>query len=72
MTFAALAALRHAPDLLDRFQAKILSPLYDPRALPPEQKPALTVAMAMTEKQGGSDLRQIETQAAHHDIPAAP
>ncbi|MBB5373374.1 acyl-CoA dehydrogenase family protein [Acidocella aromatica] len=64
MTFASMAALRHAPDLLDRFQVKILSPLYDPRALPPAQKPALTVAMAMTEKQGGSDLRQIQTQAA--------
>ncbi len=63
MTFAALAALRHAPALLAAFQDKILSPLYDPRPLPPGQKRALTVAMAMTEKQGGSDLRQISTEA---------
>lgn len=63
MTFASLAALRHAPDLLAVFRDKILSPLYDPRPLPPSQKSALTVAMAMTEKQGGSDLRQIQTTA---------
>ena len=63
MTFASLAALRHAPDLLARVQAKILSPLYDPRPLPPTQKTALTVAMALTEKQGGSDLRQVQTLA---------
>ncbi len=63
MTFASLAALRHAPDLLAQFQGKILSPSYDPRPLPPERKSALTVAMAMTEKQGGSDLRQVRTQA---------
>jgi len=63
MTFASLAALRHAPELLAQFQAKILSPSYDPRPVPPGQKSALTVAMAMTEKQGGSDLRQVQTQA---------
>lgn len=63
MTFASLAALRRAPDLLARFQAKILSPSYDPLPVPPAQKTALTVAMAMTEKQGGSDLRQVQTRA---------
>ncbi len=63
MTFASLAALRHAPELLARFQAQILSPLYDPCPVPPAQKPALIVAMALTEKQGGSDLRQISTEA---------
>ena len=63
MTFASLAALRHAPDLLAEYEAKILSPDYDPRPLPPAQKQALGVAMALTEKQGGSDLRQTETVA---------
>ncbi|HEY1857358.1 acyl-CoA dehydrogenase family protein [Acidocella sp.] len=63
MTFASLAALRHAPALLAAYEAKILSPDYDPRPLPPAQKQALGVAMAMTEKQGGSDLRQTETVA---------
>jgi putative acyl-CoA dehydrogenase len=63
MTFASMAALRHAPALLEKFRAKILSPGYDPAFAPPEQKSALTVAMAMTEKQGGSDLRQTQTTA---------
>ncbi len=63
MTFASLAALKHAPTLLERFRDKILSPQYDPRPLPPAQKAALGVAMAMTEKQGGSDLRQTQTVA---------
>lgn len=63
MTFAAMAALRHAPELLARHQSKILAPGYDSAPVPPAQKSALTVAMAMTEKQGGSDLRQTQTMA---------
>jgi putative acyl-CoA dehydrogenase len=63
MTFASIAALQHAPNLLEKYRSKILSPDYDPRPLPPAQKTALGVAMAMTEKQGGSDLRQTQTVA---------
>jgi putative acyl-CoA dehydrogenase len=63
MTFASIAALAHQPDLLAQFRSKILSSDYDPRPLPPAQKTALGVAMAMTEKQGGSDLRQTQTTA---------
>lgn len=63
MTFASIAALRHAPGLLVEFQNKILSKRYDPRPLPPAAKAALSVGMAMTEKQGGSDLRQTQTIA---------
>ena len=63
MTFASIAALQHAPEALERYGAKILSPEYDPRPLPPAQKTALGVGMAMTEKQGGSDLRQTQTVA---------
>jgi len=63
MTFASMAALRHAPGLLEKFRGKILSAGYDPSPVPPAQKSALTVAMAMTEKQGGSDLRQTQTEA---------
>lgn len=63
MTFASLAALAHAPDLRATFQERILSLDYDPRPLPPHEKTSLGVAMAMTEKQGGSDLRQTQTTA---------
>jgi putative acyl-CoA dehydrogenase len=63
MTFASIAALRHAPGLLEKFRGRILAPGYDPAPVPPGAKSALTVAMAMTEKQGGSDLRQTQTIA---------
>ena len=63
MTFASMAALRHAPDLLEKFRDRILALSYDPAPAPPGAKSALTVAMAMTEKQGGSDLRQTQTIA---------
>jgi putative acyl-CoA dehydrogenase len=63
MTFASIGALKHAPDILAQFRSGILSPDYDPRPLPAEQKTALSVGMAMTEKQGGSDLRQTQTEA---------
>ena len=63
MTYAAHAALKHQPEVLARYRAKMLSPEYDPRPLPAAQKTALSVGMAMTEKQGGSDLRQITTTA---------
>jgi len=63
MTFASIGALRHAPEILAQFRDGILSPEYDPRPLPAAQKTALSVAMAMTEKQAGSDLRQTQTVA---------
>jgi putative acyl-CoA dehydrogenase len=63
MTFASMAALKHQPELLAKFGEKILSPDYDPRPVPPGEKKALGVAMALTEKQGGSDLRETQTVA---------
>ncbi len=63
MTFAAHAALKYQPELLARYAPQLYSSSYDPRPLPAAQKTALSVAMAMTEKQGGSDLRQIQTEA---------
>jgi len=63
MTFASIAALRHQPALLEKYRDKILSPGYDARPLPPAEKKSLGVAMAMTEKQAGSDLRATQTTA---------
>jgi len=68
MTFASIGALKIDADLLARYQEKILSNGYDPRPVPAEQKHSLGVGMAMTEKQGGSDLRQTQTTAR----PAGP
>ncbi|MCW4153491.1 acyl-CoA dehydrogenase family protein [Halomonas sp. 18H] len=63
MTHAAFPALRHSADLHARWSPGLLSWDHDPRALPAERKTALTFGMAMTEKQGGSDVRRNTTHA---------
>ncbi len=67
MTFASVAALRHDEDLAAYWEPLLLRPTYDPRPLPAEQKTGLTAGMAMTEKQGGSDLRATQTWARPTD-----
>jgi putative acyl-CoA dehydrogenase len=63
MTFSAVAALRSEPALASEWEPAILSPSYDPRFLPAQQKSGVLVGMAMTEKQGGSDVRANTTRA---------
>ena len=63
MTFASIAALRHDQTLHDEWAPHILSNTYDPRPIYAKQKAGITVGMAMTEKQGGSDLRATLTTA---------
>jgi putative acyl-CoA dehydrogenase len=63
MTFASVPALQLQPELAELWLAKILARQYDPRNLPMEQKVGLTIGMAMTEKQGGTDVRANTTQA---------
>jgi len=63
MTFAGVPAIRSLPQLAQQWEAKILSNQYDPRPLPMHQKNGVTLGMAMTEKQAGSDLRQTQTRA---------
>ncbi len=63
MTFASIAALRHAPELAAYWEPRILRNDYDHRPVVAEEKHGITVGMAMTEKQGGSDLRQTQTTA---------
>src|SRR5512145_2906723 len=63
MTFAAVQVLRQAPAIAAVWEPKLLAPAYDPRPLPISSKTAVTVGMAMTEKQGGSDLRANQTRA---------
>jgi putative acyl-CoA dehydrogenase len=57
MTFASIPALRHDTQLYDEWAPHILKPAYDDRPIYAKQKRGATVGMAMTEKQGGSDLR---------------
>ncbi|HJS86948.1 MAG TPA: acyl-CoA dehydrogenase family protein [Acetobacteraceae bacterium] len=63
MTFAAIAALRHDPALLAEWAPLINRSEYDSRAAFAKEKAGVTVGMAMTEKQGGSDLRATMTTA---------
>jgi putative acyl-CoA dehydrogenase len=63
MTYASIPALQHAPKLHDRWAPLILNPAYDGRSLPAPEKGSATIGMAMTEKQGGSDVRANTTWA---------
>ncbi|MFZ6674039.1 isovaleryl-CoA dehydrogenase [Undibacterium sp. Xuan67W] len=63
MTFAAIPCLQAQPDLAAQWLPKIMSLEYDPRNIPAAQKKGLTIGMAMTEKQGGSDVRANTTRA---------
>jgi len=63
MCFAAVHVLRNEPALAVEWEPKIVAEEYDPRPLPIAAKRAVTVGMAMTEKQGGSDLRANTTRA---------
>ncbi|HKR72241.1 MAG TPA: acyl-CoA dehydrogenase family protein [Streptosporangiaceae bacterium] len=63
MTYSVVPALRHAQDLADRFEPLLASASYDPGLGAPENKRGLLAGMAMTEKQGGSDVRANTTRA---------
>ncbi|MGZ5267614.1 MAG: acyl-CoA dehydrogenase family protein [Caldimonas sp.] len=63
MTFAAVPSLRTTPALARLWEPKITARVYDPRNAPAAAKQGLTVGMAMTEKQGGSDVRANTTRA---------
>jgi putative acyl-CoA dehydrogenase len=63
MTFAGAHLIRRAPLLAREWAPKLAARAYDPRPVPVGAKTAATVGMAMTEKQGGSDLRAITTVA---------
>jgi putative acyl-CoA dehydrogenase len=57
MTHAAVASIEGSPWVADEWMPRLLSREYDPRLLAAEAKPSALIGMAMTEKQGGSDVR---------------
>ena len=63
MTYAAIPALRQEPALAAQFEPLLAAQAYDPGLRPPDGKAGLLAGMAMTEKQGGSDVRAGTTQA---------
>ena len=63
MTYAAVPVLRTEPAVADAWVPLILSSRYDPASRAAAEKAGVTIGMAMTEKQGGSDLRANTTRA---------
>ncbi len=63
MTYASIAALRHQPDVAAVWEPKIVGGVYDAALRPVAEKRGVTIGMAMTEKQGGSDVRSNSTRA---------
>ncbi|MEL6545035.1 MAG: isovaleryl-CoA dehydrogenase [Myxococcota bacterium] len=63
MTFAVVPALRLEPTVANEWLPRVLSSEYDERFIPAEQKRGAIMGMAMTEKQGGSDVRANTTRA---------
>jgi putative acyl-CoA dehydrogenase len=63
MTSAAIPSLRTTPQLAAAWEPKVSARSYDPRNVPGSDKQGLTIGMAMTEKQGGSDVRANTTRA---------
>jgi putative acyl-CoA dehydrogenase len=63
MTHAAVPSLRVDAELAAEWLPRVLGSAYDPRARPASEKTSATVGMAMTEKQGGSDVRANTTRA---------
>jgi putative acyl-CoA dehydrogenase len=68
MTYAAVPALAADPALAAVWRPKLMSRIHDPSVAPLSHKRGATLGMAMTEKQGGSDLRANTTLA----VPDGP
>lgn len=64
MTFAVMPSLRAEPALAAIWAPRVVSRHYDRRFVPAEQKTGALFGMAMTERQGGSDVRANTTRAA--------
>src|SRR6266581_2734076 len=63
MTYGAVPAVARQPELARDWLPLLVSAEYDRRFLPASEKRGATMGMAMTEKQGGSDVRANTTRA---------
>ncbi|MEX0168438.1 acyl-CoA dehydrogenase family protein [Streptomyces sp. LMG1-1-1.1] len=63
MTHAAVPALRAEPELAEVWEPAATSHVYERDLAPVAEKPGVLIGMAMTEKQGGSDVRANTTEA---------
>ncbi|MBD0326983.1 MAG: DNA alkylation response protein, partial [Pyrinomonadaceae bacterium] len=64
MTFAVVPSLRLQPELAVEWLPRVLSDVYDPRPnIPASEKRGVLFGMALTERQGGSDVQANTTRA---------
>lgn len=63
MTYASVPALRRAPAVAQPWLERLIGGRYDAPLAPIAAKRGITLGMAMTEKQGGSDVRAGTTRA---------
>lgn len=67
MTSASLAALMSSADLYQQWLPRIMSRKYDQSHKAIADKSGITLGLAMTEKQGGTDLSVISSEALRFD-----
>ncbi|MFE3292005.1 acyl-CoA dehydrogenase family protein [Rhodococcus sp. NPDC059234] len=66
MTHSVVPALDFSPELAELWLPRLYSRGYDGRLAAPGEKPGVLFGMAMTEKQGGSDVRANTTRAVEN------
>ena len=71
MTYAAVPALRQQPELAAEWEPLMTTLDYDPGLRPHSTKRGVLFGMAMTEKQGGSDVRANTTRATRNGADGA-
>jgi putative acyl-CoA dehydrogenase len=69
MTYSIVPALRADPALSAEWEPRLTSRTYDPSDAPAATKSGALAGMAMTEKQGGSDVRANTTRAEPAGAP---
>ncbi len=63
MTYSVIPSLRAEPEVAGEWEPRLTSGVYDPSDRPATEKQGALAGMAMTEKQGGSDVRANTTRA---------
>ncbi len=63
MTYSSVPVLRRDPELAREWEPRVHSTSYDSSFRPASEKTGALIGMAMTEKQGGSDVRANSTRA---------
>jgi len=63
MTYSVVPALRTDPELTHEWEPGLTARAYEPGLRPSTEKAGLLSGMALTERQGGSDVRANETRA---------